>query len=263
MDSIFWLKVAVSFFVAGVAITTATVLAEKFGTKIGGLLANLPSNILVSLIFIALTRDSLFAAETTRATPIGMSINTLFLFVFIVVLRWGVTTAAVTSLATWFILIFLAGQFPLTDWNISLPVYIITAIISFLILEYGFKIPAVAKNVRRFSLGQLTIRAVFAGSVVALTVVVASLTGPYWTGLVASFPSVLFSTMMILSLTQSPAFAQATGKVMIFSSSNIVIYALTVHYTYPTLGITIGTAIAFASAFVWVWGFHPLLRKIQ
>lgn len=263
MDMIFWLKVAISFIVAGVAITTATLLAERFGTKIGGLLANLPSNILVSLVFIALTRDSQFAAETTRATPIGMSINTLFLFVFIVVLRWGVAVAAIASLATWFALIFLAGQFPLSNWSTTLTIYVATAVISFLILEYCFKIPAVKKNGRRYSLGQLTVRAVFAGSVVALTVVVASLTGPYWTGLVASFPSVLFSTMMILSLTQSPAFAQATGKIMIFSSSNIVIYALAVHFAYPSLGISIGTVIAFGAAFIWVWLFHPLLKKIH
>ena len=49
-DHFFVIKVLISFVVAGIWIAGATLLAERFGSKIGGLITNLPSNILISLI---------------------------------------------------------------------------------------------------------------------------------------------------------------------------------------------------------------------
>jgi hypothetical protein len=48
MDNIFLLKLALSFIVGSLWITMGTVLAERYGTKIGGLVAGLPSTILIS-----------------------------------------------------------------------------------------------------------------------------------------------------------------------------------------------------------------------
>ena len=42
MDDIFFLKLALSFIVGGAWIALTTVLAEKFGTKLGGIFAGLP-----------------------------------------------------------------------------------------------------------------------------------------------------------------------------------------------------------------------------
>ncbi len=47
MDNIFILKLVLSFIVGSLWITMGTVLAEKYGTKIGGLIAGLPSTILI------------------------------------------------------------------------------------------------------------------------------------------------------------------------------------------------------------------------
>ncbi|MDI9559183.1 MAG: DUF3147 family protein, partial [Pseudomonadota bacterium] len=55
MDNIFVLKLILSFIVGSLWITMVTILAEKYGTRIGGLMAGLPSTILISLFFIAWT----------------------------------------------------------------------------------------------------------------------------------------------------------------------------------------------------------------
>ena len=70
MDTVFLLNVFLSFVLAGTWISFATILAEKFGSKIGGLIANLPSNILISYLFIALTSSPEFVAEISVSLPI-------------------------------------------------------------------------------------------------------------------------------------------------------------------------------------------------
>ena len=55
----FLLNIILAFFIAGSFIALLTLLAERFGSTIGGLIANLPSNILITMIFISLTRGTL------------------------------------------------------------------------------------------------------------------------------------------------------------------------------------------------------------
>ena len=73
----------------------------------------------------------------------------------------------------------------------------------------------------------------------------------------------MLSTMVILTLTQGADFARATGKVMILSSTNIIIYALGVALTYPAIGVVFGTIVSFGMAFLWVLILHPLIQKIS
>jgi len=69
--------------------------------------------------------------------------------------------------------------------------------------------------------------------------------------------------MVILAVNQGKAFARATGKIMILSASNIVIYALSVYFTYPSLGIVWGTIISFSMAFLWVALMRPVIGKFS
>jgi hypothetical protein len=67
--------------------------------------------------------------------------------------------------------------------------------------------------------------------------------------------------MVILVINQGIPFAQATGKILILSSTNIVVYAVLVFYTYPRFGLLIGTIISFAGAIAWVWAFLPMVNR--
>ncbi|MBN1224817.1 MAG: DUF3147 family protein, partial [Candidatus Aminicenantes bacterium] len=52
MTKIFLIKLVLSFFVGGAWVAAATLIADKYGTKIGGIIIGLPSTLLVSLFFI-------------------------------------------------------------------------------------------------------------------------------------------------------------------------------------------------------------------
>jgi len=202
-----------SFILAGLWIAGATLLAERLGSRLGGLIANLPSNIVISYIFIALSGDIGYAASATSAVPVGMLIDTIFLLVLILALGRGIVMAVLLSLASWLGLAWLAA-------SVSV-------------------------------------------STVWITVVLSHFLPSYWVGLVSTFPAVLLSSMVILTIAQGPAFARATGKVLVLSSTNIVVYALVIRWAYPVWGVWWGTLAGFAAAVVYVAGMRPLLERIS
>lgn len=116
---------------------------------------------------------------------------------------------------------------------------------------------------RPYGARELATRAAFAGTVVGGTVLLSGLVGAYWTGLLGTFPAVLLSTLVILARKQGVAFAQATGKVLVLGSTNIVVYALVVRLAYPAIGVWWGTALALAAALAWVAALRPLMRRVS
>jgi hypothetical protein len=263
MDTAFLYHVILSFVIAGGWIAVATVLAEKLGSNIGGLIANLPSNILIGLLFIALTQNIEFVKQAVPGIPVGMLIDTLFLAIFIAVLKYGLPAAVSASLLFWFLLAFLASEFWSSGLLLNCLVYLIVAGTVYFSIHHWMTLPPSRRLIKRYSGLQVLIRALFAGSVVASVVVIARFAPPYLVGIVATFPAVLLSTMVILAINQTPAFAQATGKILLLSSSNIVVYGIVVYLSYPLLGIAGGTVVSFVAAALWVWMLKPLIGKIS
>ena len=262
MDNIFLLRIAASFFIAGIWIAAATLLTERLGSKIGGMITNLPSNILVSFLFIALVQDPQFVVDAVPGVPIGMALNTLFLFFFIILVKRGILLSSVFSLLVWLVFAVLVSLVELENLIMNTIIYILITAAAFSILEKVIKIPSAEKSAKKYSLSQILIRAAFAGAVVASVIVMSKFFNPYVTGIISTFPAVLLSTMIILSINQNAEFAQASGKILVLSSSNIIIYVIAVYFTYTSLGLVLGTVISFVCAFIWVWLFLPLVRRL-
>lgn len=263
MNDLFIYRVVLSFFIAGGWIGAATLIAEKLGSRVGGLIANLPSNILIGLLFIAITQDVTFVKQAIPGIPVGMLIDTVFLVIFIIVLKYGLILSVLASLVSWFVLAYLANELGFNNLAVNcLSYFLFTAGIYYLLKRrMNFQTPPSIK--KKYSTSQILIRSVFAGSVVASVIIIAQFSPPYLVGIVAAFPAVLLSTMVILVLNQNREFAQATGQILILSSSNIVIYGIAVYFCYPTIGIWWGTLVSFLAAAVWVWLIRPIIRRIS
>lgn len=117
--------------VAGLWISAATLLAERAGPRVGGLVGNLPSNILVSLVFVALTQGVAFVARATLAVPIGMSIDALFLVAFVLLLPRGLAIATAGSLALWLVLAIVAQRIAFERLGPSLALFALVTALAF------------------------------------------------------------------------------------------------------------------------------------
>ena len=250
-----------SVVVAGTWITLATMVSEKLGSKVGGMIANLPSTILVSLFFIGLTQDSEFAAEAAITVPLGMFFSTIFLYVFVSLVPKGLFAALGGGLSAWVILALLSSYFQETGritWTI---LYFSGAIGTYLLAEKVLKIPSMGKIKSNHSIQQLLFRALFAGSVVGTAVLFARAGSAFWAGLFSSFPATMLSAMVILTMSAGHPFARATGKIMLLASTNIVIYSFSAGYLFPLVGLWWGTLLAYVISAAWVYFLKPLFDR--
>ncbi|MDP3177980.1 MAG: DUF3147 family protein, partial [Spirochaetaceae bacterium] len=263
MDATIVLRIALAFVVAGIWIRAATLAGERLGTRIGGLIANLPSNILVSLLFISMTRGKEYAIAAAGSVPIGMAVDTIFLLVVIAALKKGLKLALPLGITIWAAAAALFLALPPLGVAAGILLYAVVCAASFAVAEWGLGIKAVEKKSSPFRLSVMATRAFFAGSIVAGVVAVSHFAPPYMTGILATFPAVLLSTLVILTRAQGEDFARATGKVLILSSSNIIVYSTAAMVFFPIIGAGWGTVAAFALAVLYVSIFLPILRKIR
>ena len=64
-----WLtQFAIPFVLSALVVIIITIVAERFGTKIGGIIGTLPTNIAVAFFFIAYNNGTGFAAEAAAFT---------------------------------------------------------------------------------------------------------------------------------------------------------------------------------------------------
>ena len=261
MDRLFIIRAVLSFLMAGIWIAGVTLLAERLGSKIGGLVANLPSHILISLVFLGIINGPDYVVEMTPGIPVGMMLNSVFTFAFVLLLQYGLAVATAGSLVIWAV-IAVGAAFLFTDnMLINVIVYVIVTLATYLALEYVFVIRAADTKKKRYSPVQMILRAVFAGSVVVSVLILSKLLNPLVLGIFSVFPAVMMVTMIILAVNQNREFSQATGKVLILSSSNIVVFGLGIMFTYPRLGIVWGTALSFIAAGLWVWILSPVVQR--
>ena len=130
----------IPFVLSALIVIIITVVAEKFGTKLGGILGTLPSTIVVAFIFIYINRGIDFAAQSVAVVPAEMGINILFLFFFTLLINRGIQTATIISLLIWAMMSAVLFLIDLQDIFISILIYTLSLAVSFSILENVKKI---------------------------------------------------------------------------------------------------------------------------
>jgi hypothetical protein len=246
MDASFWLKFGLGFLVGGIWITISSVAAERFGSKVGGLIGGLPSTIVVTLLFIGLTQTAERAAESAIIVPLVMGVNGIFVTVFISLSRRGLAPALTGALLTWFILALILMILNVQVLWISILAWLVLGVGCFLVVEKGMKITSQGRKATRYTASQIAGRAALSGMVVALAVLMSKVAGPLAGGIFATFPAVFLSNLIISYRSSGAAFASAVAKALMVSGLiTVPIYALLVCYFYPLVGLGFGTLIAF------------------
>ncbi len=261
MTEIFLVKLVLSFFVGGVWVTAATLLADKHGTKIGGLMTGLPSTALISLFFIGWTQSPGAAVEATTIIPLIGAVNAVFLLVYIILVRKNFWTALSSSLFFWGLSSSALVLLNFNDFSLSLIVYFLVVPISFFIIEKGIKVKSKTARKIANTFGAIVFRGVFSGMIIALAVVMGKIGGPLLGGMFAMFPAMFTGTLLITFLAQGPLFSSAMMKVALISAISVVIYAISVRYTYLPLGLLGGTLVSIIVSFGTACFIHIFIVK--
>jgi hypothetical protein len=262
-DPIFIFKLLLTFLVGSIWITGTTVIAEKFGSKVGGVIGGLPSTIVIALFFIGWTQSPLVAAASTVVIPIIMGIDALFILTYTYVSRFHISLAILASLLVWFVLSLSLVLIHFESFAISLLCSVLLLGCSYIVMEYLWHIKSVAGRAYAFTVPNLILRGVISGSIIAIAVALAKLGGPLVGGVFASFPAVFLSTMIITYLAQGRAFSVSVLKIMMISGTiSVTIYAIAVRLFYPTIGLILGTLASFLISLASAYLIYLLTKKL-
>lgn len=262
MADAFLTKLIIAFFAGSVWITISTVISEKFGTKLGGVLAGLPSTVVISLFFIGWTQSPLVASESTAIIPFVVGIYTLFIVTYVFVSRFNFYLAILASLAVWFLLSFSLVLLKFSNFAYSLIGFLALLLFSYYALEKKLHITSEGRKAIKYTAQKIAIRAVLSGTVIAFAVTMAKIGGPLLGGMFAAFPAVMLSTAVITYLAHGKSFSHAVMKVLMVSGSvNVVAFAIAVRYTYPRLGLAYGTLSSFAASLIVAYLVYTFINK--
>ena len=65
-------QIIIPFTLSAFIVVAISIIAEKFGTKLGGIIGTLPSTIVIAFIFISLNRGTMFASDSASVVPAEM-----------------------------------------------------------------------------------------------------------------------------------------------------------------------------------------------
>src|SRR5712664_701998 len=194
-DLAFILTLALRMAVTAAFVVSASVITERSGPVIGALIATLPISAGPSYVFLALDHNAAFIAEGALASlPINAA--TIFLGLTYVVLaqRQSAVVSCLSAVAVW---IMLASVIRTIHW--SLAGGLIANAVAFAIcvpLLRRFRNVKMPLITRRWF--DIPLRASLVATLVATVVTLSGWVGPTVSGIIALFPVVFTSMMLIL-----------------------------------------------------------------
>ena len=243
-------SILLSALFAGIVATLVTIAIEKFGGRTGGVLATIPTTIVpAALGMFSISGEAEFA-QSMSIVPLGMMVNAIFLLVWIhAPQRLGLSLMGTTilSLVVWMLI----GSLGLVVSS-ELQSSGITAL-SFAIFGLGFLIslgiwttwtsrPA-PKGSRSVRPSILVLRGSAAATAIGIAVWFSSLSYPFVSGLVSTFPAIFLTSMIALWLAQGQDVPQGAAGPMMLGGASVGVYAVAAIVLFPMLGPVLGSII--------------------
>ena len=264
MVNLFIMKLILSFFIGCIWVIAVTVIAEKYGSKIGGIIAGLPSTSLLTLFFIALTQGTEKASEAAIIIPFMVGATALFVLVYILLSKTNFYLGIISSILLWLIISTIIVVVKLQNLFYSFLGLVLFTSLSYFVLEKMLSISSHQKKEMHYTFFQLGFRGILTGIIIVLGVILSYSAGALYGGIIASFPVLLLSTMVITYREHGYAFSAAVMKVSMLSAAiNMSLYALAVYYFYPAYGLIYGTLLCLFSSLIVGISSYFIIHKLM
>ncbi len=235
------------------AVMALSVIAERVSTRVAGVLSGFPLGTAITIYFIGLDQGPDFVAEGAFHTCLGFVASLMLAVSWYLVsqkIREGAAFYAALISVLVFLIIALVLKF--------IPANHLTALLlPFLGIYLSVRFLAPVKNIKiegraRSSWKLLLIRAVLATLIVLLITGVAESVGATWSGLFSAFPVTVFPLILIIHKTYGPLHAQTLIKNFPYGLGSLVLYAYSIHWSYPSLGVKFGTIVSLLVAVLYM-----------
>lgn len=231
----FWIKLIISFLVGGFYIGFLVVRSsERFGSVFGGILAGMPSTVLLSLLFIAWTQNTLAMWRGIPIIPLGLAVTVIYLMLFVKLTKYNKIVAFTVALSVWAAILIPFVLHGLQNlWLSLLLAAIVLTITIFILNRFPDNKPPTLKLNRK----EIWFRFAVAGGIIAFSVLLAKIAGPLWGGLIASFPAAAFSAILLLIGKHGSDFAISFVKGTAYGIISNIVFLVLLFLLVPPLGL--------------------------
>jgi len=235
-----------------------SLIAERSGPRVAGILAGYPLGIAIALFFIGYEIGSEFAARSAVFTQAGLISNLCLTAGYLLGQRlpgcWGLLAGSVFGVAAFL----LAGS--LLQWVpglLSVQLVLTACAIAGFSFAYR-RLPDQAVQRRPMNLAIMLVRGVIAAAIVVLVTGLAHVLPERWAGLLAGFPFTMYPLLLLMHLGYGPGMVTTIIKHYPVGLGSLMVYAAAVALGYTSLGIYWGTALGFLVATVYLLAFVRL-----
>lgn len=230
-------------------VVSASVITERSGPAIGALVATLPISAGPAYVFLALDHNASFVAEGALASlPINAATIFLALTYSVLAQRFSLWISAGAAIAVWLVLATVIRQF---QWTLlaGLIANVVTFAIAVPLMRPYMHVKKMPLIVRRWY--DIPLRAALVALLVATVVTMSGWVGPRISGIMALFPIVFTSLMLVLhprigGVPTAAAISNGAWGLMGFGLAIAVM-----HGAVLAFGSAIGLSLALATCIGW------------
>jgi hypothetical protein len=242
-DLAYFLMLALRMAIAAAFVVSASFIAEHSGPAIGALVATLPISAGPSYVFLALDHDSAFVAQgALTSLPINAATISLGLIYTLLAQRHNLLVSVGAAVAVWLAIAAFIASMQWSVWGGLLVNAVAFAICTPLMQRYRHaRMPPVA---RRWY--DVPLRASLVAMLVLAVVTLSGRVGPSISGILALFPAVFTSMMLILhprigGPATAAVIANSAWGLMGFGMAIAVLHAGALHFG-SAAGLSLGLA---------------------
>jgi hypothetical protein len=256
-DKLFVIQLIVSFVVGGGLVALLTIVAEKVNQRIAGIILTFPITGGMSIFFLGWTTSAEAVVEVIPSIFITMGVVLLFISIYPYIAQFigqyienrvlQILISYFLGVGIWFVLAVPTIIFEFNNYLLGVLGYILLNMLShFILTRKTYKKPVTLT----YTVGQKIGRAAFVGFIMSLVVLLGKVSTPFWGGMFTMFPAAFSSVLIIIHWyyginTLFPILRKvAVGSLSVFSYVNIV------KFTFPELGIVLGTIVAFLGSVI-------------
>ena len=244
-DYVFVFKVFLSFLTGGVFTAITLYAAERYGPRLGGIIAGLPSTTAVGLFFIGYTQTTQAASQAASLMPAAVGGSLIFVIVYVALCRrLGYKLSLLIASIAWFMISLPLAYYRLENIYIATLFFIVVWLITLRFMQGQRISPKIPEKIG-YTVWQKIARSSFSGLIVASAVVVGSLLGPLWGGALAAFPAMFLGTFIILCRSFGCEYSRAFAKNTPLGLFGVIPYLWGVHFFYPGYGLVAGTLVSY------------------
>jgi hypothetical protein len=248
LELTFALSLIVKMAVTASFVVAATVAAERAGPLLGGLVATLPLGAGPVYVFLALDHGARFIAASAVNSLAINNVNVIFALVYALLAQTRTLTVSLSlALLVWLVL---GWGVHVVHWSL-----LSAALTNIAVLAICIALARPLRHVRippvRTYWTDLALRAAMVATLVGVTVSLSFRIGPGGSGILAVFPIILISVILILHRRVGGKPTAAVMANAVLGLTGFACACVVLHFTAVPLGSAIGLSLALATSVAW------------